>query len=1639
MHTCFSLCDNNNIQNDQSLGDNISKIQYCEKAKQAMIQAWVLTGDYTQKHSTEPINKVDNFLARFNPCSTLPLVEVYINEKKLIAICDCGASKTLLSSQLATLLWGEQILQTLVKQPHLTLKDINNKRLEILGKKSISFSLGTMEFQHEFIIYQSVQIELLLGNDFFKKFSLGIFPNIGIIPEHNNIFKLGNIEDSIFDLFLKDEICIQPGGQQVVTVYLNLDKEDPQRLSLINTFLVAHSENLQPEEDLQTLSIYFQYILFNANLESEVLLANNSDSIQYYRARQLIGHVEPIKQICTAQDIIKDDLSAQLYQNLQVLDGVTLDIPESRICIDTPSESSLNLDLINCHSTDQNDLSWLKQQHLKYSKMFSKDEWQVGSQKGSSIHFAVKTNATIAHQRFHKINPRIKEQADHIISMLLARNLIQFSKSPWSSRVLFIAKAPADAQVKGTSQVPGQKVIGGNTRKLRMVVDFRYVNSRLKQLNTQWPAPTIHEMLNELHGARYVSTMDVSQGFWHYKISEESKKLTAFCYGDIMYEFNRLPQGLCISSKVMQNKMKVFVLKHNLKGCCVYIDNIIIFGPDKETYKERLAAFFNACVSEGYKIKLNKSHHFIHQKFILFGFQVDLSNHSISPEPDKINKINNLIVPTTKKQLKTFIGAVSYFSSLIPTLQNDLSPLHAISGPNTRFIWSDICNQAFLKVKRDLIKIPIIYLLNPSQTIEVATDAAAGQYIAYSLWQHNSALDMLCPIKFNSHKLSPSERNLSQWEAEGLALVFCLAKEEPLLSFSNMIFSTDARSLTFINKYANSSSKISRWDLLIRSFQMTIRFLKNTEGIIKVTDLFTRNEIRGGQPNKKLKGMTLNDFMQFDFSDIPDLPISDAMNLIQQLQKLMNKVKCSPDTLLRIKTNFICPPAVITRTGGNDILAADRGFCVAQVISSDDPLQLDELPLSTSDIATTKNFSIPTINWDQEQCEPIKIKDILNNFLSGMSIDNLIQLQNEEKWIGNLLINPSPPGSVFKYEGIMMRKKQLLNGSYVSQIIIPEKISKALLKAYHERPCIKHDSVKKMKHNIQTLFYIKNYDKLCQEIIKSCVFCQLNKPYPQPRLAPGVKIMIDKPRQWVHLDICTVFSDFELDSFLTILDGFSKYCLYVPVNRDCTAQDIVDILFSHWIRHMGFPVALATDGASNMVNKLIGEICTLMNSRMIRIAPANSQSNPCERYNLIGLNALKIFSQNYKITELNFDMVLSLCSNMVNQAILPNGFSAHFLHFGKEPRVNTFLTMRNLTTAQNMENHVKDLMRAQNVMFVLARQMQDKIDKQDQTKQWPMKYRVGDFVLLRKNKLQGPRHGIKLQPIFYDEPFRIIKRFATNVMLTPYNRKYLKNRIKGEGIIHKNMCFIARISWLKPLKNPLRLLHLSINEKILQDFDKALQIPLVNTDVVKMMPKLTHSPVSIVAAFNPTIHMQPPTKVSSPCSDARAPLKVVIPNNATSIQDIFRVKLTTLKPGHTLSPLVSPTSLSDKSCSIQSEIIDKIIPKQKLMLDSILSVSSSYQSQIENSSLSASFLSVNSLQNYSEQNSIEICTDVEERTNAPSTPPQIDPSIQTIRAQLSAKKKSKSSIITTVTLPSGKSLIISKCPQPESTITNIKK
>ncbi|KII67985.1 Retrovirus-related Pol polyprotein from transposon opus [Thelohanellus kitauei] len=120
----------------------------------------------------------------------------------------------------------------------------------------------------------------------------------------------------------------------------------------------------------------------------------------------------------------------------------------------------------------------------------------------------------------------------------------------------------------------------------RFAVDYRQLNAVVPL--DSYPLPSMEDMLDRLNGSSYFSTLDLKSAYWQIPIEEGDIPKTAFSAGPGLglYEFTTMPFGLNGAPATCQRLMDI-ILKDS-KNALAYLDDIIIFSPDRRSHKKHL-------------------------------------------------------------------------------------------------------------------------------------------------------------------------------------------------------------------------------------------------------------------------------------------------------------------------------------------------------------------------------------------------------------------------------------------------------------------------------------------------------------------------------------------------------------------------------------------------------------------------------------------------------------------------------------------------------------------------------------------------------------------------------------------------------------------------------------------------------------------------------------------------------------------------------------------------------------------------------------------------------------------------------------------------------------------------------------------
>ena len=140
------------------------------------------------------------------------------------------------------------------------------------------------------------------------------------------------------------------------------------------------------------------------------------------------------------------------------------------------------------------------------------------------------------------------------------------------------------------------------------------------------------------------------------------------------------------------------------------------------------------------------------------------------PDPAKIQAISDMPVPTDVSTLRSFLGMINHYQQFVKNMRFIRQPLDDLLKQDAVWAWTPECQDAFDKVIKLLNSDQLLAHYDPSQEIIVSADAS--EHGIGAVISHRFADGSQKAVAHASCSLSPAEKNYSQIEKEGLALVY---------------------------------------------------------------------------------------------------------------------------------------------------------------------------------------------------------------------------------------------------------------------------------------------------------------------------------------------------------------------------------------------------------------------------------------------------------------------------------------------------------------------------------------------------------------------------------------------------------------------------------------------------------------------------------------------------------------------------------------------------------------------------------------------------------------------------------------------------------------------------------------------------
>jgi hypothetical protein len=424
-------------------------------------------------------------------------------------------------------------------------------------------------------------------------------------------------------------------------------------------------------------------------------------------------------------------------------------------------------------------------------------EEPTGLPKAGQPNFKInlKPGYKVPDQRTYRMSPAELEEVQRQLKIYLERGWIRPSQSEFGAPILFVRKKD------GT---------------LRMCIDYRQLNSIT--IPNKYPLPRIDELLDQLHGAKFFTSLDLWSGYHQMAVDPASQDYTAFRTRYGLYSFNVLPFGLSGAPSAFMELMNDVLKPYLDKFVVVFLDDCCIYSKTAEEHVEHVRLVLEALNQAGLKVKASKCD-FARNSVGFLGFLV--TSEGLKVDPKKIEAVLKWLPPSDLHGVRSFLGFCNFYRRFVKDFATIASPLTDLTKSTVPFpsTLPSSALDAFRKLQTALTSAPVLTIpfTGPESTFELHTDAS-GVGIGAVLSQDQGSGPQ--PVAFESRKLSPAERNYPVHEQELLAVVHAVKTFRHYLEgCKSFVLYTDHRSLIYFLNQKDLSRRQARWAMDLASYQ----------------------------------------------------------------------------------------------------------------------------------------------------------------------------------------------------------------------------------------------------------------------------------------------------------------------------------------------------------------------------------------------------------------------------------------------------------------------------------------------------------------------------------------------------------------------------------------------------------------------------------------------------------------------------------------------------------------------------------------------------------------------------------------------------------------------------------------------------
>ena len=919
----------------------------------------------------------------------------------------------------------------------------------------------------------------------------------------------------------------------------------------------------------------------------------------------------------------------------------------------------------------------------EYDDLFMKNKSDIGRCKIAKHRIELEPEAIPHREGARRMSPDKAAKANQEVQNLLALGLIQPSYSPWASGIVMVKKKSGE---------------------LRFCCDFRPLND--VTVKDAFPLPRIDESLSRIANAKIFTSIDLAWAFWQIPLKKRDRRKTAFACELGLFEWRRMPFGLCNASATFQRSITRALQKIQQRHGSVvmaYIDDIVIATETIEDHLERIREVFECLREAGFKMRAEKCD-FMRTETKYLGRVV--SAEGIKPDPAAVSKIQEWMPPRNREELQSFLGFANYYRDFIPFHAAKVQPMQELLRKNQHFYWKEKHQEAFDSVKQALADATALAAPNEEGRFVLDTDASAVAIagILHQEQQYNGKT-ILRPIVYGSKSLTRTQMSYGAPKLEMYAVFYFIEKFHSYLAGREFTLRVDNQALSWLKTYSMDQAMIGRW--IARLDQYHFKTIhrprtqhRNADGLSKRTnDYVHREKIVEALPEVS-KGFSF--MSQKDYEELPTVPYIDKHGKF-----IPNHPELPPEARAQLPVLYILKKPPKEDLTSDQSLSSipwypqvqwentptstenDRPNCILSVTTKVPAARLDttkrdpalrRLPMQCQEQADVLRLVGTELHEHQSTIRGLKDLHLAQN--RDVHLLALKKLMKNEP-LDDALFPEDVQDFAKRYfhqkkDLLFLNQNDILCVNYIPQqramhvrpcmIVMPQLYQHEILYRAHDESG--HQGVGKVLARIQERHTWPGIKRDVVNHIKHCLTCQQTKHPAGNPCYPLQSINSSNFNdlvQFDHLKLCKTTSG--NNGLLVIIDHFTKFAEAIPCAHDeYDAQTTAKIILNKWFARHGTPARMQSDNATNFTAEIAQELMKASQVTKVTSTPAHPRGNGLvERQNRTLLTLLRVYTSRRMLDwDEHIDGVLG-AYNSTRHAT--TGFSPYMLQHGAEKSI----------------------------------------------------------------------------------------------------------------------------------------------------------------------------------------------------------------------------------------------------------------------------------------------------------------------------------------------------------------------------------